>query len=203
MYTLTLISVKIYLEEGSENMILFFKSFFNTLLTLSWVDIVFFVAVVFLIILVVSLLYFIMINNEDEVKKDIKVPKKEEVKVVPKETNIFEDPNEEDEALIDLTSLTKKLENKETKVVNLTDYEEEQEKKAIISYDELLEKTKDLKLDYEDEEKIGDVTVKKVDLEKLSSLDNEPEPINKGRVISYEKEEAFLEALKKLQEQIN
>ena len=83
----------------------------------------------------------------------------------------------------------------------MNDYEEEQEQRAIISYDELLEKQKDLKINYEEEQQIGDITVKKVDIDNISTPVEKEE--SKPIVISYEKEEAFLEALKKLQKQIN
>ena len=185
------------------NMLLFFKSFINTFSTLSWVDIVFFLAVMFLIILIVTLIYFIIINNdEEETEKStvtkIEIKEKEEPK---EEVTLFDDPNEEGE-LIDLKTLTKRLEDNKNDVIAMNDYEEEQEQKAIISYDELLASQKDIKINYEEEEQIGDLTVKKVDLDNISSPVEEPKK-DYPKTISYEKEEAFLEALKKLQEQIN
>ena len=175
-------------------MLLFFKSFINTFEALSWVDIVFLFAVIFLIILVVTLIYFIIINKDEEVEK----PKKIKIEEPKEDVAIFNDPNEKDE-LIDLRKLTKQMESQEDKPIIMNDYEEEQEQKAIISYDELLEKQKDLKLNYEEEQQLGDITVKKVDIDNISV----PVKEEKVTVISYEKEEAFLEALKKLQEQIN
>ena len=193
MYTLNFRNGKIYLGESSGNMLLFFKSFINTITALSWVDIVFLFAVIFLIILVVTLVYFVLINKDEEVQRDDKMIegyKKSDV-------TIFEDPNEKDE-LLDLKSLTKKLEEEKDKPIIMNDYEEEQEQKAIISYDELLASQKDNKINYEEEQQLGDLTVKKVNIDNISIPKEE-----KVTVISYEKEEAFLEALKKLQEQIN
>ena len=114
------------------------------------------------------------------------------------ETKIFEDPNEEGE-LLDLETITKRLEENNSEPITMNDDEEEQEQRAIISYDELLEKQKDLKINYEEEEQKGDLTIKKVDLDNISTpVEKEP-----PKSISFEKEEAFLDALKKLQEQIN
>ena len=148
-------------------------------------------AVTFLIILVVTLIYFIVINKEEDSQKNINIERKE--------LSIFNDPNEEGE-LLDLKAITQKLENSGDKPIMMNNYEEEQENRAIISYDELLEKQKDLKINYENEQQIGDLTIKKVNVDNISSPKEERKMVT---VIGYEKEEAFLEALKKLQEQIN
>ncbi len=173
-------------------MLLFFKSFINTFSALSWVDIVFFLAVVFLIILVVTLVYFILINKDEEGLKKTKTTTEKKPEIA-----IFDDPNEHEE-LLDLKTITKQLEDQKDKPILMNDYEEEQEQKAIISYDELLASQKDLKINYEDEKQLGDLTIKKVNIDNITTPKD-----NKVQVISYEKEEAFLEALKKLQEQIN
>ena len=178
-------------------MLLFLEGLFSTFDALSWVDIIFFLAVIFLIILVVTLIYFIIINKDEDTEKTSKIEVKEEVKEEPK-IKIYDDPNEKDE-LIDLRTLTKQMETQDSSPITMNLYEEEQEEKAIISYDELLAKKEDLKLNYEDEKQIGNVTVKKVDMDNITVPNDE----KKISVISYEKEEAFLEALKKLQEQIN
>ena len=173
-------------------MLLFFKSFINTFSALSWVDVVFFLAVIFLIILVVTLVYFVLINKDEEGSKDVKITTAKKPEIA-----IFDDPNEHGE-LLDLKTLTKKLEDQKDKPILMNDYEEEQEQKAIISYDELLASQKDLKINYEDEKQLGDLTIKKVNIDNITTPKED-----KVQVISYEKEEAFLEALKKLQEQIN
>ncbi len=191
-------------REVVRNMLLFFKSFINTFSALSWVDIVFFLAVIFLIILIVTLIYFILINNDEE-ETSSPVVNKVDIPTHPESSKepvvIFDDPNEGGE-LIDLKTLTKKLEENKTDAIAMNDYEEEQEQKAIISYDELIASQKDFKINYEEEQQIGDITVKKVDLDNISTPIEEPKQ-EYPKTISYEKEEAFLEALKKLQEQIN
>lgn len=184
-------------------MILGLESFLNTFMALSWVDFVFFLAVLALIILIVTLIYFIKINDpEEEVKSDIikisEIVNEEPISIAP----LIEDETEKEE-LLDLKAITEALEQRDAKIIDMTEYEEEQEQRAIISYDELIEKTNNLKINYEEEQTLGDLTIKKVDLENLvAPADEETTKIN-VQVISYQKEEAFLEALKKLQEQLN
>ena len=181
-------------------MILFFQSFINTLKSLSWIDLVFLAAVIALIVLVVTLIYFIKINNEadNEVKEEYKKLKTD---IIKEPLRVFDDPEEGE--LYDLQSISEQLEKRDEQAISLTDYEEEQEQRAIISYDELLEKSGNYKLNYEDEKKSGDVIIKKVDVDNIVASKPEIKEEEKVRVISYEKEEAFLNALKKLQEQIN
>ena len=163
----------------------------------------FFLAVLALIILIVTLIYFIKINDpEEEVKNDIvkisDIVNEEPISIAP----LIEDETEKEE-LLDLKAITEALEQRETRIIDMTEYEEEQEQRAIISYDELIEKTNNLKINYEEEQTLGDLTIKKVDLENLVAPSEVEIPKTNVQVISYQKEEAFLEALKKLQEQLN
>ena len=113
------------------------------------------------------------------------------------------DENEEGE-LLDLQAITKALEENKTLNVDLTEYEKEQEERAIISYEELLAKTNNTKINYEEEEIINDIQIKKVDLANLvNEAEEVPEPKISVQVISYEREEAFLTALKQLQQNLN
>ena len=90
------------------------------------------------------------------------------------------------------------------KIRQLNAFEEEQEKDAIISYDELINKTKTGSINYKNESMMDDLSVKEVDLNNLFTESSGAEvEINRSQVISYAQEEAFLEALKKLQKQIN
>lgn len=152
--------------------------------TLSFVDIVFFLAVLVLMILVVTLIYFIRINEDVKglLKNDKKLEETAEMKIV------------------------KELESKMDKepIISITDYEREQEDKAIISYDELLSKTNNYELNYETEEVKDDFSVKKVNLEDLFNKNSSSEIKENfpGRVISFAREEAFLEALKRLQKEL-
>ena len=92
---------------------------------------------------------------------------------------------------LDMKELEKITENieRDYKPVNieLTSYEQEQEANAIISYDELVEASQGINVPLDD-----DLYFEKVNLKK----DNKLPDIN---VMSYEHEEAFLNALKKLQ----
>ena len=88
-------------------------------------------------------------------------------------------------------------------MIQFTDYEKDQEDKAIISYDELLNKeTNNYELNYETEEMHDDLSVKKVDLDNLVNKSNNAVSNLEVRVISFQKEEAFLEALKRLQKEL-
>lgn len=177
----------------------FFKNFIEILSALTLVDFIFFSSMMLLIILVVSLIYFIKINRE-EMPEEIKV-QDEQQPIEIEALNVYDDEND---AIIDLESITKALEERKVSPIEMTDYEIEQEERAIISYDELLERSKNLSLNYEiEEEPNPEINIKKVDLENLVSKVEDSKPPLEVRVISYQKEEAFLEALKNLKEQIS
>ena len=110
----------------------------------------------------------------------------------------------DDSEITSLKAITEALEQAEPSTINLNKYEEEQEEKAIISYEELLKRKNDFAINYSEEENLSDdLTVKKVDLDNLINKDVVEKPVIKVSVISYEKEEAFLEALKQLQQKLN
>jgi len=193
---------------------------------LSFVDIVFLIAIVVLLILLVTLVYFIKINRDDLDENDTLSPssqnkeEKTQIKEILNEINVenismdraedspkgFEtqEYNDEEGELLDLESLTKKLKAEENiERVSCTEYEKDQEEKAIISYEELLQKHNRYAINYEKEEIIDDLIIKKVNLNDLVNT-NEPEEIKEAvRVISYQKEEAFLSALKELNSLLN
>lgn len=185
--------------------------------TLTLIDIIFFVAVIILLILVVTLIYFIKINrnvfteddffppsgnNNQEEKKENEIAMivEEISKNTPKEK---EEYNDEEEELIDLDSLTKKLQQQEEERIDVTAYEKDQEEKAIISYDELLMKHNKYALNYEEEQVLDDVVVKKVNLNDLVNKNSEEVIKAEVRVVSYKKEEAFLATLKELNHLLN
>ena len=149
--------------------------------TLSFIDIVFFFAVMILVILVVTLIYFIRINKDD--KEEKKNDETAEMKIVKEIRENMKNDNDD-------------------VVINFTDYEHDQEEKAIISYDELLNKSNKYGLNYEKEDVYDDLSVKKVDLDNLVNKDSEIKVNSDVRVISFAKEEAFLEALKRLQKEL-
>lgn len=132
--------------------------------------------------------------------------------------NNLGDYDDEEGELFDLETITKKLESKELAPIDLTDYEEEQEKDAIISYEELLNRSNNQSnpyvpnidinnknndynvvsydIPYKKEIMLDDLLVKEVDIKGLE------ESTGSTKTISYGEEEAFLSALKQLQEQL-
>ncbi len=167
-----------------------FSDIINFIKTLSFVDIVFFFAVLALMLLIITLIYFLRENNDSDIEVNKSSDKKE--------------LTSDEAALLSLKELTEALENAEPKEVNLNRYEEEQEEKAIISYEELLNRKNDFAINYSEEENIDEeLTIKKVDLDNLINTEvTEPQHIS-VTVISYDKEEAFLQALKTLQQTLN
>ena len=149
-------------------------------MALRLVDIIFFFAVLILMILIVTLIYFIKINNESE-EKEKDLEETQEMKIAKE--------------------LRDSMKNSEP-TIKFTDYEKDQEDKAIISYDELLNKGNNYELNYEKEEMHGDLSVKKVDLDNLVNKNNNTVSNIEVRLISFQKEEAFLEALKRLQKEL-
>ena len=201
----------------------FFRDIYTFIKCLGFVDITFFIAVITLLILIVTLIYFIKINKDDPLdendffppagnKKDEDNKKDEMINKVDnteiKETNEKVNNeeityNDEEGELLDLEGLTKKLqEDKLAGNLSCDSYEKDQEEKAIISYDELLQRQNKYAVNYEKEEMIDDLVVKKVDLNDLVNKDEQVK-IKEVRVISYEKEEAFLNALKELNSLLN
>lgn len=150
--------------------------------TLTFADLVFFFAVLVLMILIVTLIYFIKINNDELEETDAsnETPEMKIIKEITKDINTDNLPN-----------------------IEFTEYEKDQENKAIISYEELLGKTNNYELNYEKEETFDDLSVKKVNLENLVSLKEEKTPKIDVRVISYHEEEAFLRTLKQLQKNLS
>ncbi len=156
-----------------------FSDIGNFLLALRFVDVVFFLAVLILMILVITLIYFIKINDGEFKKKTC-----------------------EETAEMRIVRDLKDSMNGENKTVQFTDYEKEQENKAIISYDELVKKSNNYDLNYVEEKNIDDLTVKQVDLDNLFNKKQENMASIEVRVISFAKEEAFLQALKQLQQEL-
>ncbi len=165
-----------------------FSDLIGFIKTLAFVDIVFFFAVLALMLLIITLIYFIRENEDEEIGSD--------------NQNIND--AKLDEEILSLKETIEALEQAEPQAVNLSKYEEEQEEKAIISYEELLKRKQDFAINYSEEENIDDeLTIKKVDLDNLINKDVvAPTKLN-VTVISYDKEEAFLEALKTLQQKLN
>ena len=113
-------------------------------------------------------------------------------KTLENEINNFEEEQEEiaiisaDEldARIKHMELTGMMDEHEKEIER---YEAEQEDKAVISYDELLKRASSGVINYESEKDLGGVRISKVDLSKGETVTFDKK---------YEKEEAFLKALK-------
>src|SRR5574344_600553 len=177
-----------------EDLIDFFQS-------LSFSDILFFASILVLLILIVVLIYVIRINNENDSDNDLLEENKKE-----------EDKTGDDE--LDLANISKLLSEEEPKPILLNNYEKEQEAKVIISYDELINSQQPEEVNYKKEEDIAGLKIKAVDtdnftkpieLPKIKKEENYANDISSNQVIliSYDKEEAFLETLKKLQKLLN
>jgi len=108
-----------------------------------------------------------------------------------------EEENNNDD-ILDLLSITEKIENEyKPGKIELTGYEAEQENTAIISYEELVSSKDKFGFKYDDEY-ISDepeLQVKKID---VGLSGPEPDTKLKVKLMSYDKEEAFLSALKQL-----
>ena len=202
----------------------FLQDIYTFIKCLSFVDITFFIAIITLLILIVTLIYFIKINkdepfdendffppmgnNKDEDNKKEEMVNKidnTEIKETEENSNTEEEfaYNDEEGELLDLEGLTKKLqEDKLNGNMSCDSYEKDQEEKAIISYDELVKHQNNYSINYEKEIKDDDVIIKKVNLNDLVNK-NEIDKVKEVRVISYEKEEAFLSALKELNQLLN
>lgn len=101
---------------------------------------------------------------------------------------------------IDLEAITKNIEkNYRPATIELTSYEQEQENNAIISYEELLSSIDNKQVNYDDAfENTMDINVKKVDLNSTKGTEM-PKTKMEVTLMNYEMEEAFLKALKQLQ----
>ena len=158
-----------------------FNDIYNFIMALRFVDIVFYFSILILMILIVILIYFIKINKLEEDEKN-KLGETQEMKIAKELRDNMKSSD---------------------KMIQFTDYEKDQEDKAIISYDELLNKeTNNYELNYETEEMHDDLSVKKVDLDNLVNKSNNAVSNLEVRVIGSQKEEAFLEALKRLQKEL-
>ncbi len=99
----------------------------------------------------------------------------------------------------DLASVASAIEKEyKPEAIKLTSYEVEQENSAIISYDELVKNKDKVGINYDDEYsyELPELNVKKINL--TSGFNNNEEPKLEVKLMQYDKEEEFLEALKEL-----
>ena len=108
--------------------------------------------------------------------------------------------------MIDLERITKNIEKDYKPAnINLTSYEQEQEDNAIISYQELLNSKDKNHVNYDNGfNNKTDIDIKKLIKKNLADYvnNNSKNDFDQSRInvslMSYEKEEAFLKALKQL-----
>ena len=136
-------------------------------------DIIFILIIV--ILLIIAVIVLLMIKREE--KKIMSIEEKSK------------------KTMLDLDKITANIE-RDYKPINieLTSYEQEQEENAVISYEEL--KKKSANTTYEELEETSGV--KKIDFNKQIDLEH-TQRIDVPLLSNYEKEEAFLKALRQLQ----
>lgn len=166
-----------------KNLLISLKDFVDII---SITDIIFLLLVLILIILIITMFYIFKLGQEY-----IYVEKDKGAEAGNAEIN-------------ELADIAKNIEENGSKInINLSDYEKEQEDNAIISYDELIKNADKFQIKYDDEEDFDDgLKVRKIELEPFNFKDETKGETPKVKVISYEKEEAFLEALKILQKNL-
>lgn len=156
-------------------------------------DLFVFIIIIFLLVVSMMMVYLVYSQNKQLT---------EELMLRDKKNREAKDNKE-----LDLRELTKELEQApKEKNIELTNYEAEQEEKAIISYEELINANQNQSINYSDLDEVDNIVVKKVDLENTG-------PINVAEIkklteeakepISYEHEEEVLRDLKQLQSIIN
>ena len=183
--------------------------------SLSIVDYILYFGIITLICLVISLIYILKTEKLEQEDKDV-------FEEGPLDTSKDEE--------IDLQNIVNIIDENPKPLVDMTAYEEEQEQKAIISYDELIKAAQAGSLSYDNEELVDDVIpVKKIQVSPMelprlkenesviSSLElpqkepklevdtevSPPPTTAQVKLFSYEKEEAFLKALQQLSELLN
>jgi Ca2+/Na+ antiporter len=160
------------------------ENLFGFIYSLSMGDYFFFIGTFLLIVLFIYIIYLIKSSDEEKPKIDSK-----------KTSDSF-----------DLEAVTKAIEKDyKPENIRLTPYEEEQEDSAIISYEELVKNKDKVGVGYDDDyvfETPSDISVKKIDINNpKNNLTNEPKM--EVKLMSYDKEEDFLKALKELQQNLS
>ena len=167
----------IEMKEMYENLVGFIYS-------LSMGDYFFFIGTFLLIVLFVYILYLIKCSDGEEVLNAVSEKKDD----------------------FDIEAVTKAIEKDyKPETIRLTSYEEEQENNAVISYEELLKNKDKISVSYDDEYEFEEPTlsVKKFDLTNTSETPVIDQSKLKVQLMSYEKEEEFLKALKDLQSNLS
>lgn len=154
------------------------ENIFGFLYTLSMGDYIFFFGT---FILLLGFIYFVcLLKRDDKVEKYYK--------------------NDENESEY-INSIKESIEKDyKPTAIKLTDYEEEQEKSAIISYEELIKNKDKFNVSYDEsyENDNKEISVKKISLESTNTKEVTKSELE-VKLMKYDKEEEFLIALKQLQ----
>ena len=153
---------------------------FGFLYTLSMGDYIFFVGT---FILLLALLYVLYLIKRDD-----------DMGVFYKEDEVY-----------NLERIKETIEREyKPENIELTDYEKEQEENAIISYEELIKSKDKFTVSYDEDYKseTDEILVKKISLDNRG-IKEETKSELQVRLMSYDKEEAFLTALKQLQQNLS
>ena len=157
--------------------------------SLSMGDYFFFIGTFLLIVLLIYIIYLIKCSdNESTLEDDL--------------LNINANTENKSDSF-DLEAVAKDIEkNYKPETIKLTSYEEEQENNAVISYEELLKTKTNLQFNYDEkyEYDVPELKVKKFNLNNTSEIEL---PKLEVKLMSYEKEEEFLQTLKKLQSNLS
>ena len=189
--------------------------------SLSIVDYILYFGIITLICLIISLIYILKTEKMEQEERDFlenTPPQKDKTTSMEKEEEI------------DLQNIVNMIDENPKPLVDMTAYEEEQEQKAIISYDELLKAARTSEINYDNEELVDDVIpVKKIQINtmelpklqeqesvistmelpqkepklEVDTVSSTPASETQIKLFSYEKEEAFLIALQQLSELLN
>lgn len=178
----------------------FFIDMLSFLKSLSPIDFILYFAVLVLIILVISLIYILKTSDNEFEYAENSLQDQGELQPIKLSSS-----NETLNDVIDLKEIVNTIDEKPTPVIDMTAYEAEQEEKAIISYDELINSTTSHPINYDTEELIDNmVKVKKINLENITNPNIvEETPRIEVKLFTYDHEEAFLKTLQQLNELLN
>lgn len=155
-----------------------------------------FVIVILLLFIAITFVYIIHLQIQSNNQYKVKTNMNPSVPLYKDEAN-----KQMVEESFDLQSVTRELETlPRERTIDMTPYEEEQEQKAIISYDELVNQNYKEHISYSDTIHSDNILVKQVDLENTGKIKLEKEDNN---LINYEHEEEFLKQLKELNKLLN
>ncbi len=160
---------------------------FSIIQSLSFVDYILYFSVLALIVLSASLIYVIKSDDQEDNSSKGDGDK---------------DMLKDDE--LDLQQIVNTISETKEPVVDMTSYEQEQEQKAIISYDELINSAKNKQINIGNEELVDNcIPYKKINLNEMINNDNKIDINESDTVFHYEREEAFLKTLQELNQLLN